>query len=544
MLKLFITHAEDAVLYVVNKIKKTSLYVIITNKFLPFLSLLLALAFHGCVKDDLDFKKMEKTNYSPELAVPLAYSSLSIEDLMKNESDSGILVIDQNHFCTLIYSSEAFRMKASEMFSAPDQDFNQDILLNDSIANIVNQIGNITFSYSQNVDFSTIQGMQMDSMFFKSGTMKTNFKSGIPADITITLTIPALTLNGIPFSESFQFHYKLDLTNGGINHNQLKTDYNVKVNTTGTTIQGSDNLNIGLHFNNPKYSKLFGYFGQQTFMSPEDTINISLFNSQNGFGSFKIAEPEIKMDFVNSFGFPVRARIIQMKGMNGNLTDFVIANGIPDPLPINSPNISQIGQELTGTFTMNNTNSNVLAMIANQPKYVLSQTENVINPNGNTGENFILDTSKLALNMEVKLPLYGTAKDFVLNDTVNFTLNNLQNMESLMIRTTLENGFPLDTKFQVYFTDENYNRLDSLVYGDLLLMPSASVDAATGKVIASTAKSTDHTLDRGRILKIMNAKKMILQAGITSANNGTTNVKIYADYKFKVNLGAIAKITL
>ncbi|HKR05124.1 MAG TPA: hypothetical protein VJY62_10875 [Bacteroidia bacterium] len=561
MLKLIKTHLEDAVLYAVNKIKKTSLYVIIRTRFLPFFSLITVLSFHGCVKDDLDFKKLEQTNYSPELAVPLAYSSLSIEDLMKNESDSGILIIDENKFCTLVYSSQALQMRAADMISVPDQDFNQGIALNDSIATLVNQLGNITFGYSQDIDFSMIQGMQVDSMFFKGGNMKTNFKSGIPANITITLTIPALTLNGNPFSQSFQLnytsslpvtaiitspleHYKLDLTNGGVTYNQLKVNYTINIATTGTSIQGSDNIDIGLNFNNIRYSKLFGYFGQQTLMSPQDTINISLFNTQNGFGSFKIAEPEIRVDFVNSFGFPVRARIIQMTGMNGNLTNFVVANGIPDPLPINSPNIHQIGQELTGSFTMTNSNSNVQAMIANQPKYIISQTQNEINPNGNTGENFVVDTSKLSVNMEVKLPLYGTADNFILNDTVNFSVNNLQNIESLIIRTSLENGFPIDTKFQVYFTDENYSKLDSLVYGDRLLMPSASVNPVTGKVTASTIKSTDHTMDRGRILKIMTAKKLILQASLTSANNGATNVKIYADYKFKVNLGAIAKVNL
>ncbi|MEO5570308.1 MAG: hypothetical protein ABIT08_14030 [Bacteroidia bacterium] len=560
MLKLILTHFEDALLYAANKIKRTSVYIIIRTRFLPFFSLVVALAFQSCVKDDLDFKKLKPSNYSPELAMPLAYTSLTIQDLMKNESDSGILVVDQNNFCTLIYSGKALQMRASEMISVPDQDVTQTVLLNDSIATLLNQIGTITFSYSQNIDFSMSQGIQLDSMFLKSGMMNTHFKSRIPADITITVTIPTLTLNGNAFSESFELNYtgslpvtsqignsmdnyKMDLTNGGIAHNQLKVNYTVAVTTTGTLIHGSDNLDIDFHFKNPKYSKLFGYFGQQTMLSPQDTINISLFNATGG-GAFKIANPEIKVDFVNSFGFPVRAKIIEMKGMNGNLTGFVVASGIPDPLPIISPNISQIGQQLTGSFTMNKSNSNVQALITTQPKYIISRTQNEINPDGNTGENFVLDTSKLTINMEVKLPLYGTAKDFILNDTVNFNLNNIQNIQSLMIRTRLENGFPFDTKFQVYFTDENYKVLDSLVYGDLLLMPSASVDAVSGRVISSTTKTTDHTLDRSRILKIMNAKKLILQSGVTSANNGTANVKIYADYKFNVNLGAIVKVTL
>jgi hypothetical protein len=54
----------------------------------------------------------------------------------------------------------------------------------------------------------------------------------------------------------------------------------------------------------------------------------------------------------------------------------------------------------------------------------------------------------------------------------------------------------------------------------------------------------DNSLDRSRILKIMNAKYMIIKANAATYQNGSVNVKIYGDYKFEVNLGVIAKVNL
>jgi len=146
--------------------------------------------------------------------------------------------------------------------------------------------------------------------------------------------------------------------------------------------------------------------------------------------------------------------------------------------------------------------------------------------------------------MEVKLPLYGTATDFLLRDTVNFNYANMQNVQSLTIRTSITNGFPLEALWQIYFTDENYTCLDSLVTSNPITMPSATVDGVTGRVVSPSISTTDNTLDRAHILKIMNAKKLIIKAVASSTNHGGQNVKIFSDYTFDVTLGAIAKVIL
>lgn len=561
MFTMLRAHITDFVLLLIYKIKHTSVYVKVSRKLFTYVFLSGSVCLQSCLKDDLELDKLEDSSWQPELAVPLAFTSMSIRDLMKNETDSGTLVIDENNFCTLIYTGRAMNLNAQDLISIPDQHLTQQILLNDTIADAINQAGHLNFDYSQNFDFSFPNGALIDSVVYRGGNAHLNINCRIPANTILTLTIPGATKYGIPFTQVVPFiytgslpiiqqvdidlaDYEIDLSIGGTTHNQMRVDYNVDLTTVGVNINSNHKVNFNFNILSNNFKELYGYFGQQSVISENDTIEITLFNNLQGLGSFTIAEPEIKIDFVNSIGVPVHARAVSMTGLNANLTDFVVANGVPDPLPINSPTIGQIGQAITGSFSMDINNSNVGVMIDNQPKYLITQIESTTNPNGNTGLNFVTDSSRFAVDMEVKLPLYGTATDFLLRDTVNFNYANMQNVQSLTIRTSITNGFPLEALWQIYFTDENYTCLDSLVSSNPITMPSATVNPVTGRVVSPSLSTTDNTLDRTRILKIMSAKKLIIKAVASSTNHGSENVKIYADYTFDVTLGAIAKVIL
>ncbi len=560
MIKLLCSHFINFVLLVLYKIKHTSFYVMLRQK-LFLVSALSVFLLQSCVKDDLDLDKLETTNWNPSVAVPLAYASMSMADLLKKDETSGNLVIDSDKFCTLIYTGRAIEIKADALITIPNQTVTQTVQLDDAAATAINTLGSVTFSYSQNFDFGMSNGIELDSITLKNGQLKLDLESGIPANTVLEIKIPAATLNGIAFRQTVLLNYtgtlpitvvaipdldgyKVDMTNGGVTNNQVKIFYTLSITTTGTPVQNTNKVLSKMTFRNIAYQNVFGYFGQMNLLSPLDTIVINLFNTGQGLGTFVIKDPEIRIDLVNSLGLPVRASVNNMTGMNADLTSLVVATGIPDPLPIFHPGLNEVGQSKTGSFTMNNANSNVSAMIANHPKFVISQITSTTNPDGNVSGNFVTDSSLFAVDMNVKLPLYGSAKDFLLKDTVNFNYNNFNNVTELMIRTSLTNGFPLDVNFQILFADDNYTILDSLVTSNQLIMPSGIVDAATGRVISPVTQTTDHTLNHTRVLNIASARKLILKASAATINNGNTDIKIYSDYKFDVNIGAIAKITL
>jgi hypothetical protein len=249
------------------------------------------------------------------------------------------------------------------------------------------------------------------------------------------------------------------------------------------------------------------------------------------------------MTISNSYGIPIDATIAQLDAYTPGAVPFQVT-GYPSPLPLKSPGMNQIGQTLVGFFTLNNANSNLATIIKKVPQSFIYKIDSKTNPNGATHNNFILDSSRFKVDMEVELPLWGTAKDFVLIDTIDFKLEEdlTTEIESATIRSYNSNGFPMDVAMQVYFADSLYKPIDSLVVPYQLILKSAIVNPASGKVVAPTEKIYDATLTQARAKKLKTAKYLLVKANATTTSGGNTNVKIYANYKIDLKLGVQAQI--
>jgi hypothetical protein len=196
---------------------------------------------------------------------------------------------------------------------------------------------------------------------------------------------------------------------------------------------------------------------------------------------------------------------------------------------------------MTSAVTLNNSNSSIVNFIQQQPEWVIYRVNAISNPAGNVIQNFVLDTSRLRINVEVELPLYGRAQDFSLIDTTAFELKDIDNIESLTIRTDVTNGFPFEAGCQIYFLDENFMLLDSLLKPYQNIIPSAAIDAS-GKVTVPAHLTTDIVIEQSLLPNVLKSKNVVIKSTASTANNGTTHVKIYSDYRFAVKLGAKAKL--
>ena len=77
-------------------------------------------AITSCVKDNFDFDKLTGTEWNPNLAVPLIYSSLSIADMLAKQETQGLVTVDADNFCTLVYKSNLFSLVAGELIEIPN----------------------------------------------------------------------------------------------------------------------------------------------------------------------------------------------------------------------------------------------------------------------------------------------------------------------------------------------------------------------------------------------------------------------------------------
>ena len=83
-----------------------------------------SILFTSCIKDDFQFNKLTTTQWNPTMAVPIANSSLKLEDFIPEDDN---LVTGTNNELLLIYESLYESPIASEIYPIQDQNFNQSV---------------------------------------------------------------------------------------------------------------------------------------------------------------------------------------------------------------------------------------------------------------------------------------------------------------------------------------------------------------------------------------------------------------------------------
>lgn len=510
----------------------------------------------SCVKDNFEFDKLAKTEWNPNIAVPLVYSSLTIQDILTRQDKQGVISVGSDNFCTLIYKGNLFSLVASDLVQLPDQTPpTYSASLTPAQIAVLSSSGTVTGSYSQTVTFATgTNSPKIDSMIFKSGSIDVSFSSDFKHSGQILIKIPGAKKNGVMFSKTLPITYSgsvpviaaatydltgynFNMSNGG-NYNEFVINYDITLTGSGFPPSITDKVTLSQSLHTMNFDRIFGDIGQLSLSPDKDTVAISIFKNSIGTGTFTLVDPKVKVIISNSYGVPIDATVGQLDGYNPGVTTYPIT-GSPSPLPILSPNFSQIGQVLTGSYTLNSTNSNIVPVVNNTPKYLIYKINSLSNPSGTTHSNFVLDTSRFKVDMELELPLWGTAKDFALIDTIDFKMEQAasDNVESVLLRTYNSNGFPIDFDVQVYFVDSMYTKLDSLVVPNQLILKSANINLSTGLVTSPTVKTYDATLDQTRLKKLKTTKYMLVKAVANTTNGGSMNVKIYSNYRLDVKFG-------
>ena len=538
------------------------------SKITPFYILIAVglITFQACIKEKIDVTKSGNNSINPQYAGALVYSSLTLKNIMAKASTKGQITTDSTGFLTLVYKGQLVSIPTSSIVTIPTQPAtNVSFTLTPAEVTAINATpttSTISVSDSSFINFQAGGNTQVNTLSCKTATLSLNLSYGLEQDAVIKVTIPSATLNGVPFSQTIPINvpvpynlggpmnvtenyslngYNIDMTNGGTTHNLIKVLYNVILTKTNNTTAITDSINFSETFNNVTFNNITGYLGQQSLFAQTDTVPVSIFqNSATVFGSgasFQIVNPIIKIFLSNSFGMPISANFNTFEGYSPGFGNTAIT-GAPNPLPIPFP--TTLGQTAKDSFQLSNANSNVTSLINNFPKNVIFNLNSMSNPLGPVYSNFLTDSSEFNVNLELDLPLYGTVKNFMFQDTVSYSFDTslVSKIESITVRAYLTNGFPIDVGMSLAFVDANYNVICQLINPpNQVILPSASIDSTTGIVTSATQHTQDFTVPNSVIPQLGKVKHILIGAEATSANNGTTPVKFYNFYSLDVKLG-------
>ncbi len=480
----------------------------------------------------------EVVDVSPEYAIPLINSSLSIQNILDQTNTGDLLQIDGDNFITLEYDEEVLGIDTISLVSIPGFSIPQ-----------------VTPTQVTPTPFPN--DIDIDAISVKDGKLFINFESNSPNDITVSINIPSIKKNGnnlqytmnvpnpngtIPliFQDSFDLtDYIISFDNDNFESNYTATD-----NITGLSVVP---FNFFLDFPHLEYSYLEGYFGQVDFSIPLEELALN-FPSQWVSGNVSFTDPQIRLRFENSYGFPLNLTFdtLQVLTRDEGYLD-IQSTPINNPIPINYPALSNPGTSETTIVAIDNSNSNIVSVLEKAPYGFRYKMIGSTNPAGDPNiKGFVTDESRIVVRIIAELPLEGAIQDFTLVDTfaLDLTGDAIPQGEA-EFKIITDNGFPLDMDLQCYFLDEAGNFVDSLFVGSQTNIIQAASLGNNGKVTDSFETITFADVNSDRINLIRSrAKNLVLLGRFNSPDNGNTPIKIYSDYNLGVRIGVKIKPTL
>lgn len=527
-------------------------------------------AFGGCLKDD--FNKLSDSEWAPDLAFPIVFSDLSIQDIATQKDSNVTVGVGADNIVEIIYSSFNFTQRAEELLLLPGLNETVSPSLNTTNTNTFNSTSAIgssisdsssfTFSYSLDNQLST--AALLDTAFLKSGTLRVKITSQVPQNCIIRTEIPQLFINGQVFSQNLTLNSSgtTPISNelnrnlngafivGSAENIELKF-YITVTRSNSAPIPTLNQFQADVEILEPEFKRLSGYFaGLQMPIATRDTMFVGIFRNAIEALDLNFEEPTATVSLFNSTGLQVNTLITdieairpgfsipQVQASNYNQ----VINLPPQGLLSNAPETQIIDLNVSN-------GSNIQNVVNALPRSIV--TEATVTPTVNLSEwGFLFDTSRIGIRTDLKLPLDGLTLNLLLVDTLDFDFSNItSDIESGLIRLNTLNGFPTESRVQIYFCRKNTNglgqttsltKIDSLFDTGNKLVLASGLTNASGLVTTPSQRINDAVIDRIRWANIVegNADALLITAEFTTFNQALDIVKVFESNRLQLRLGA------
>lgn len=498
----------------------------------------------SCDYSYFEMDQVPDYTYQPVFAIPLVHSTLTISDMIPDEDDDLIEVGDDN-LISLVYSDRMVSANGSAIFQLPNTQFSTSFSASPPGKTTAQTITR-TFSYSTGYDD------QLDSIVFNGGMLMAGVSAdGLAADgfqASITLSFPgsynqdgqafSFTLDAGTNSQKSLAGYTFPFYSTGSDYNQFDAHFEVTFTGSGTPSNAPYTFQVNLEFQGIQLQKMVGTLAPRTLNLGGMGVNIGLFDGDHE-GEIEFVDPKVRLHALNSFGFDIE---IQANELLLRKDDAEIdLSGFPSPWTIFGPDFSQIGQQAYSGIILDKNNSNVMDGVALQPNTLYSSFIALLNPDQDKA--FVLNDSQLDVEVELELPLQGTATGFSLKDTLELSRNDsISNVEWIELAVDVTNGLPVELYLQVEFAD-SLNQVNAILFEgveDYKLIDPAQTNAQ-GNVISSERTYTKIMLSEAQTQAFLNSEHLILSARVSTANLGENTVRIYDNQTLEVRIGARVK---
>ncbi|MFO7940410.1 MAG: hypothetical protein R6U66_11755 [Bacteroidales bacterium] len=529
--------------------------------------LLISSLLTACMQEEFEFDKLsDEMEFEVGAFAPVAKGSLSLDDLISEVDSTGVLTADEEGLIYLSYQDSLASFMATDIIDIPDQQFDEVVVESDADVPpyvdwgdsiVVERTKSLTWMYSQNERIDSIElyagsfRFEVSSSFNHTGYVElyssSVTKEGEPYREKIQISSESGTFSDIQVFDLSGYTFSLD-TETSTGDSELNLEFRVVLYNSGNGISSGDRIDIATDFTNLEFESIYGYVGNYQLAGESGEFEIDFFdNSLEGDIFFEA--PEVNFHIGNGYGVPVEVSIDQFEGRKEDAapTNLVFDAGV-NPFSVAYPDKSQEGEIVKDTISLNRSNTSISDFLNYKPEVIAYQVSAASNPeNDPEVYNFAHRDSRLDVDVEFVLPLWFSASNFSLQDTIDMDLTDIDNYESideLGFRLAVENELPAQVQMQVIFLDANYQPLDQLfLSGEEVIIPASEVDA-NGTVIARTNKATEVALSKTRLEGIENTVYAAIVARLATSDYAPENrVKFYERYKVRFQLSVDADAT-
>ena len=503
-------------------------------------------ALASCIDED-DYT-IDSVEVNPTIALPLVFGELSIQEFIKS-TDSVYVKVYPDDLVYLSYSQTLASQGIRELFTIPDKSLIRSFFV-PPLTKPPHTADIRSDSLVEIVDFG-LSPEQLDEISFKAGTINYSTTSNSPGfnnkyEVNISLPDFVSKTTGKPLNVNISSTGSINLSDYIVmldkNKFDLKMVLVLKKSSTPVVISPNTFVSLRLSFLGMDFTYLKGFFGDQTVSLPAEILDVGTFGSSLDNADVSFAQPKIILEVVNDNGVPCQVDFKKFEAQKGAQSLAVLLNPA-NPISVAYPTV--LGASAKTTITV----ANVAKLFDFAPTRFYYQVDTRINKNLTSGKNFLADTSKLSVNINVEVPLYGHASNINLSDTIEVDFQDFDqstiNTASLKIK--IANELPLDANVQLYMTDDKYKILDSLLTPSQTAIIKGSTVTASGDLQSPGILDQMIQLENSKIDKIFIAKYIIIRALMNTSKDASGSypvVKFKSKYKMSVDVGLLVNLKI
>lgn len=515
-----------------------------------FISLIMLLSVvQSCIKTTVNLDKIsDRISLEPSFLIAAVKGDVSLGDIV--EPDDTVFFDDLGLMKIVFVEDSVINYSVSDFYSSfSDGTFSEMFYVPPTTNFVLDTL----------LEVNPGAEVKLKEMSVISGSVQYTVSSTCTYNTSLIIQFPSIDDGGAPLSETIPIN-GLQSFSGQIGIGSVLADFTTDsrqaynrlpmiftIVPSGTISDTPGTVSVEVVLSEPDFDYITGYFGQQTELSDPETLETGLDELAGKIsGTFELANPSITVNYINSFGIPLRVEA----SATGRKEGAVDVNLERAPEDLLYP-ASVTGQRVVeGSFVIDKTNSELPSLVSMLPEEIIFSGSATSNPDGEgAADNFIFWDSRFMADIEVEVPMEFSINNLQLKDTVdNFFLGDegeespLDMLSDLELRMYINNGFPLGGSITLTLFDSETGTTLSSISTDTFFEP-AQVDA-NGRVSAATETLSTIEMTDAFVDDASEADKMIILFTLYTSGNGSQIVKLYSDYTISFNVGVAFKAIL